>query len=182
LANDSDPGDTLAAHVISAPSNGHVTLNLDGTFTYYNDDPASGVDGWQYEACDSYGACTAAVVSVTIDPNAPTITCVLPRQVDVVGDSVNIDLSLLFAPPANESLSYSAMNVPPSLSIVGSLLTGTLQASDVSFSPYASTLSATTVPAGVSASEDVVFQVLTTGEILLRDGFDGPGSSSQPCQ
>jgi uncharacterized repeat protein (TIGR01451 family) len=182
LANDSDPGDTLAAHVISGPSNGHVTLNLDGTFTYYNDDPALGLDSWQYEACDSYGACTAATVFVTIDANAPTITCVLPRQVDVVGDTVNLDLSQLFAPPANESLSYSAMNVPPSLSVVGSLLTGTLQASDVTLSPYTSTLRATTVPAGVSATEDVVFEVLPTGEILLRDGFDGPGSLSQPCQ
>lgn len=182
LANDTDPGDTLTAHVISAPSNGHVTLNLDGTFTYYNDDPAPGVDSWQYEACDGEGACSAATVSVTIDPNAPTVTCVLPRQVDVVGDTVNLDLSLLFAPPANESLSYSATNLPPSLSVVGSLLTGTLQASDVALSPYTSTLMATTVPAGVSAIEDVVFQVLPTGEILLRDGFDGPGALSQPCQ
>lgn len=182
LTNDSDPADSLTAHLISAPANGHVTLNADGTFTYFNDDPAPGVDSWRYEACDSYGACSGATVSVTIDPNAPTVTCVLPRQVDIVGDTVNIDLSLLFAPPPNESLSYGATNLPPSLSVVGSLLTGTLQPGDVALSPYASTLRATTVPAGVSATENVVFQVLPTGEVLFRDGFDGPGSSSQPCQ
>ena len=39
---------------------------------------------------------------------APTVSCVLARQVEVVGDTVGLDLSLLFAPPANDTLSYSA--------------------------------------------------------------------------
>jgi VCBS repeat-containing protein len=188
LANDTDPdpGETamLTAHLISAPENGHVTLNPDGTFAYVNDDPAQGVDGFQYEACDPEGACDAATVSVTVNGEAPTVSCVLPRQVDVVGDTVNLDLSLLFTPPPGQSLTYSGTNLPPSLSIVGSLLTGTLQASDVPPSPpyaYASSLTATTVPGGVSANENVIFQVLPAGEILLRNGFDGP-TQSQPCQ
>jgi hypothetical protein len=185
LANDTDldPGETalLTAHLIQAPTNGHVTLNTDGTFVYYNDDPAPGVDSFQYEACDPDGACDAATVSVTVSGEAPTVSCVLPRQVDVVGDTVNLDLSLLFTPPAGQSLIYSGTNLPPSLSIVGSLLSGTLQAGDVAGSPYSSTLQATTSPGGMSASENVVFQVLPTGEILLRNGFDDP-SQSQPCQ
>jgi len=78
---------------------------------------------------------------------APTITCLLPRQVNEVGDTVNLDLSLLFAPPAGQSLSYGGTSLPPSLSIIGSLLTGTLQANDVPGSPYTSMLKATTVPA-----------------------------------
>jgi len=181
LTNDVDPGDTLTAHLISAPANGHVTLNVDGTFTYYNDDPAPGLDQWLYEACDSYGACSGATVSVTIDGSVPTVTCTLPRQVEVVGDTVNIDLSLLFAPPPGQSLIYGATNAPPSLSIIGTLLSGTLQANDASGLPYGATLTATTTGTGLGASENVTFQVLPTGEVLLRNGFDG-AASAQPCQ
>lgn len=184
LTNDSDPGDTLTAHLIGAPANGHVALNTDGTFTYYNDDPALGVDSWMYEACDGHGGCTAATVSVTIDNSAPTVTCTLPPQLYVVGDTVSIDLSLVFAPPAGQTLSYSATNIPPSLSVNGSLLSGTLQANDAPPAPpytYGSTLIATAVSSNVSASENVTFQILPNGEILLRAGFDGAQTVQQPC-
>jgi hypothetical protein len=183
LDNDTDPdvGDTLVAHLISPPTNGDITLNTDGTFTYVNTNPDASTDELQYEACDTHGACVAATVSVVINQSAPTVTCVLPRQVDVVGDTVNLNLALLFTAPAGQSLIYSADNLPASLSIVGSLLSGILQASDVPGSPYASTLRATTVPGNVSATEDVIFQVLPTGEIIFRNSFDD-GVASQPCQ
>jgi VCBS repeat-containing protein len=187
LANDTDPDPgqtaTLTAHLVESPANGHVTLNADGTFAYGNDDPAPGVDSFTYEACDTpHHACVIATVSVTIDGAAPTVTCQLPRQVNQVGDTVNLDLSLLFAPPPGASLDYGATNLPPSLSIVGSLLTGTLTAADVPPAPpyvYASTLEATAIP-GASASEDVIFQVLPAGELVFRDGFD-TGSPASPC-
>jgi len=118
------------------------------------------------------------------DGVAPTVSCELRPQIDVVGDSVSIDLSQLFTPPPGASLIYSGTNLPPSLSIVGSLLTGTLQASDVPPLPpyaYSSTLQAFAEPGGVGASEDVTFQVLPTGETLLRDGFDGSNAPS-PCR
>jgi uncharacterized repeat protein (TIGR01451 family) len=122
----------------------------------------------------------SASATLTIDPNAPAIACILPTQINVVGDTIDLDLSLLFTAPAGQTLTYSATNVPASLSIVGSLLTGTLQDTDVLGSPYTSgSLTATSnAPGGASVSEGVIFQVLPTGEkILLRDGFDG-----LPCQ
>lgn len=177
LDNDSDVGDTLKAFLISAPANGDATVNPDGTFTYTNTDPSLGTDSFEYEACDSYGACTAATVSVTIDPTAPTVSCVLPPQLDMVGDTINVDLSLLFAPPPGKTLSYSVVNPPPPSSIIGSLLTGMLDTSGI----YMSTLKATTVPGGVSSTEDVMFQVLPAGDILLRTGFEDP-QATPPCQ
>jgi hypothetical protein len=45
---------------------------------------------------------------------------------------------------------------------------------------YASKLQAFAVPGGVGASEDVTFQVLPTGELLLRNGFDG-SNPAPPC-
>jgi hypothetical protein len=107
----------------------------------------------------------------------PTVTCLLPRQVSEVGDTVNLDLSQLFAPPASDTLSYGVTNAPPALSIMGSLLTGTLDTAGT----FTSTLTATAVAGGGTASENVEFRVLPTGDILLRNGFDN-GNSSQPCQ
>lgn len=116
--------------------------------------------------------------------SAPTINCLLPDQADVVGDSVNIDLSLLFLAPPGDTLTFGAGNIPPSLSLNGSLLTGTLQVSDVPPAPpyaYLSTLTAIAIGSGMGASENVTFQVLPIGEILLRNGFD-PATSAMPCQ
>ncbi len=50
----------------SDPSNGTVTTNLDGTFTYTPNDGFSGTDQFTYELCDASGRCDEAVVIVTI--------------------------------------------------------------------------------------------------------------------
>ena len=56
----------------------------------------------------------------------------------------------------------------PALLLVGSLLSGTLGPSGT----YTATFKATTVPGGMSATEDVQFVILPAGDILLRNGFD----------
>lgn len=174
--SESVPGDgtwaKLANGTVPAGGTCSIVIYVVGTATATND------SGPAPSANAQTGISASA--TLTIDPNAPTVACVLPTQVNVVGDTVNLDLSLLFAAPAGQSLTYSAANVPPSLSIVGSLLTGTLLDSDVQGSPYLSGLLTATsnAPGGASVSEGVIFQVLPTGEkILLRDGFDG-----MPCQ
>jgi uncharacterized repeat protein (TIGR01451 family) len=176
---DPDPGETatLTAHLIGPPENGHITINPDGTFVYVNDNAAPGIDSFVYEACDGKNACDAATVTVSIVTGTPTVTCILPNQLDVVGDTVNLDLSLLFAPPAGDTVSYSVTGAPPSLSIIGSLLTGTLDTAGT-FVPM---LNATAVAGGGTASENVEFRVLPAGEILLRNGFD-IGDPNMACQ
>ena len=176
---DPDPGETalLVAHVISPPTHGHVSVQTDGTFVYVNDDPGLGFDQFGYEACDPKGACDAATVVVTIDTNAPAITCLLKTQVGVVGDAVSIDLSQLFAPPPGDTLAYAVTNPAPTLSLVGSLLSGTLDNAGT----FVSTLSANAVIGGGTVSEDVEFQVLPAGDIVFRDSFD-TGTSALPCQ
>ena len=53
LSNDNDlDGDALTASLVSGPSNGTLTLNADGSFTYTPDDGFSGVDFFTYEASD----------------------------------------------------------------------------------------------------------------------------------
>jgi Ethanolamine utilization protein EutJ (predicted chaperonin) len=182
LDNDTDPdGDALVASLVSAPAHGSIELDPTGTFTYQNDasDPA-GTDVFEYEACNSHGVCAKGMVAITINGNAPTVTCILPNQLNEVGDTISLDLSLLFAPPPNQSLTFSGAGLPSQLSIMGSLLTGTFTTSGT----FASTLTATvSAPGGASASENVVFQVLPDGDILLRNGFDPPDDGQQlPCQ
>jgi len=56
IANDSDPnGDPLYIETIphSNPSNGNVTINSDGTFTYTPFSSFVGTDYFQYQVCDA---------------------------------------------------------------------------------------------------------------------------------
>jgi len=65
LANDSDPdGDPLTAIQVSGPSNGTVTLNADGSFSYTPNPSFSGTDSFTYKAND--GALNSNIATVTI--------------------------------------------------------------------------------------------------------------------
>jgi hypothetical protein len=70
LANDSDAdvGDVLTAALVSDPSNGALTLNSDGSFTYTPTANFHGTDTFTYQASDT-GSNTSAVATVTITVN-----------------------------------------------------------------------------------------------------------------
>lgn len=177
LANDTDiDHDPLHAIVIAQPVHGDLTMNADGTFVYshHGNDPFP-VDAFTYEACDSHGACSAALVTVAISPLLPDVNCVPLARVYEVGDSVLLDFTALFTAPQNQSLTYSAQLLPPSLTVDGTtgVLSGTLAASDAVGSPYPSNLRATTVPGGGTAAVHVDLVVLPAGERLFANGFDG---------
>ncbi|MBX7050476.1 MAG: tandem-95 repeat protein [Flavobacteriales bacterium] len=60
--NDVDPdGDNLTNTLVTSTTNGSVTLNADGTFTYVPDAGFFGSDSFTYEACDAEGCDTATV-------------------------------------------------------------------------------------------------------------------------
>ncbi|MBV7333689.1 cadherin-like domain-containing protein [Chloroflexi bacterium TSY] len=66
LENDSDAeDDTLTAIKISDPSNGSVTLNIDGSFTYTPNPDFVGIDSFTYKAND--GTADSNVATVTIE-------------------------------------------------------------------------------------------------------------------
>jgi VCBS repeat-containing protein len=70
LANDSDiDGDSLTASVVSGPTNGSVTLNADGSFSYVPNANFSGADSFVYAASDG-SLQTQATVSLTVNPIA----------------------------------------------------------------------------------------------------------------
>ena len=84
LTNDTDvDGDTLTATLVDGPTNGTLTLNADGSFTYTPDSNFNGADSFTYTAGDGTTTSSVATVSITIDPvnDAPV----------AVGDTVSTD-------------------------------------------------------------------------------------------
>ncbi|GAB5388064.1 MAG: tandem-95 repeat protein [Alphaproteobacteria bacterium] len=67
LDNDSDAdGDTLTASLVSGTSNGDLTLNSDGSFSYTPDDDFAGTDSFVYRVSDGNGGNDTATVTLEI--------------------------------------------------------------------------------------------------------------------
>jgi hypothetical protein len=74
LANDNDAdGDRLTAQLVTGPSNGMVTLQPDGGFTYYWAPGAAAADTFTYRASDGSETSSTAVVHIQMFPNNPPI-------------------------------------------------------------------------------------------------------------
>jgi VCBS repeat-containing protein len=110
LANDSDVDSVgLTAVVVTAPANGVLVLNADGTFTYTPNPDVNGTDSFTYTANDATSASEPATVSLTIDPvnDAPVADddaftvdedsqlsdSVLMNDTDVDGDPLTVSLT-----------------------------------------------------------------------------------------
>jgi VCBS repeat-containing protein len=77
LANDSDvENDPLTATLVTGPTNGNVTINQDGTFTYVPSANFAGTDQFTYKANDGQADSAAETVTIQVTPvnDAPTAT------------------------------------------------------------------------------------------------------------
>ncbi len=123
---DSDPDGNLDSNsvtLISGPSNGSLTLNSDGTFTYTPNDNFNGTDSFVYQVCDTEGLCDQATVTLTVNAvnDAPdavndsystaedtslTVPApgVLNNDTDVDGDSLTVTSN---TQPANGSVTQN---------------------------------------------------------------------------
>lgn len=67
LVGDTDPdGDGLAAELVSGPSQGTLTLNHDGSFTYTPNAGFTGTDTFTYRANDGVAVTSSATVSLNV--------------------------------------------------------------------------------------------------------------------
>lgn len=69
LANDVDvDGEALTASLVSAPANGTLTLNLDGSFSYTPNANYHGTDSFTYQVSDGNSTSNSATVNLTVNP------------------------------------------------------------------------------------------------------------------
>ncbi len=88
LDNDSDAdGDTLAAVLIAGPTNGTLTFNADGSFTYAPDQGFCGTDRFTYQASDGSAVSRLAAVDLRVLP-PPARPVASDDAYTVVGDQV----------------------------------------------------------------------------------------------
>ncbi|MFQ6101261.1 MAG: Ig-like domain-containing protein, partial [Anaerolineae bacterium] len=69
LANDTDAdaNDTLTTTLVSGPSHGTLTLNLDGSLVYAHDGSETTSDSFTYQACDGTDLSNIAVVIIIVN-------------------------------------------------------------------------------------------------------------------
>jgi large repetitive protein len=118
LANDRDAdGDPLTVTVATA-GNGTVVINPDGTITYTPNPNFNGVDIITYTVSDGKGGATTATVTVgvTLDNDAPVSTPI-PDQANVDAAAVQVSVAGNFSDVDADPLSFSAIGLPPGLTI-----------------------------------------------------------------
>jgi large repetitive protein len=87
LANDSEPGgELLTVTTVTAPANGSVVINANGTISYTPVTSFVGTDSFTYTICDPAVQCTSATVSVIVHPSVSALTGTV--FLDLEGDSV----------------------------------------------------------------------------------------------
>ncbi|NNJ47871.1 MAG: tandem-95 repeat protein, partial [Acidimicrobiia bacterium] len=96
LGNDSDvDGDALTVTLLTDPTDGTLTQNADGSFTYLPDTGFAGVDSYTYKACDPSGACDQATVTITVtdegDPVANDDSATTTEDTPVSGNWIEND-------------------------------------------------------------------------------------------
>ena len=118
LSNDSDPdGNPLTVREVTAPVNGTLVLNTDGTYTYTPNADFNGTDSFEYEICDNGipALCDTALVNITIESvnDAPvaaadvfTTSEDVPLMDNLVSNDSDVDHPIVVTttpvtPPAN---------------------------------------------------------------------------------
>ncbi|MBX7448721.1 tandem-95 repeat protein [Mycolicibacterium sp. 3033] len=100
LTNDTDiDGDTLTAALVAGPSNGTLTLNPDGSFTYTPDANFNGADAFTYTASDGLAVSSIATVSISITavndtPAAVNDTVTTAEDTQLVGNVLTNDTDI----------------------------------------------------------------------------------------
>jgi len=207
LGNDTDPeSDVLTPILDTAPANGLLTLNDDGSFTYIPAAGYFGPDSFTYFAFDgSLQSATAATVSITVNPNAvpvanadsyavnedaslsvPALTGVLSNDTDAdPGDTLT---AVLVSGPANASSftlnADGSFNYTPNANYAGSD-SFTYRANDGVADSSVATVTITVnsvndAPAGadnaVTTDEDTAY-AFTAADFGFTDPNDSPANA-----
>ena len=146
LSNDSDPdeNETLSAVLVNGPTNGSVTLNADGSFTYTPDANYNGPDAFTYRASDAANFSNIGTVSLTVNS---------------VDDA-----------PVARADSYSLSDADSTLTV--NAANGVLRNDfDVEGSPLSVELVSTTSNGDLTLNSDGSFSYTPSSNLVGRDSF-----------
>jgi VCBS repeat-containing protein len=145
VTDDRDPdGDVLSYALTTGASNGGVTFNNDGSFTYSPNLNFNGSDSFTYQITDADGATANANVSINvISINDAPITSTIADQTASDSIVINLDVASFFSDVDNDSLAFSAINLPLGLTInTAGIISGSIDSSASVDSPYLVTVTA----------------------------------------
>ncbi|MBC7504930.1 MAG: tandem-95 repeat protein, partial [Sandarakinorhabdus sp.] len=131
LANDSDPeGASLTAQIVAGPSNGQLTLNANGSFTYAPNAGFAGTDSFTYRAQD--GSAAPGVATVTLTVRAVPVPEIIVLPPVIVAPPVVVPVPVVVAPVISSSplspfappsiVATSPASALPALEAYGSLI------------------------------------------------------------
>jgi Ca2+-binding RTX toxin-like protein len=149
LINDHDPdANPLTASVVTAPANGTLNFNPDGSFTYDPNANFNGSDVFSYEVRDGAGGRATATASIMVNPvnDAPETAAALASGVEDVA-SIAVALSgmdsdgtvasfKIASLPLNGTL-YSDAGLATAITAVDTLVTANSNTATVYFKPAA---------------------------------------------
>ncbi len=175
LTNDTDvDGDPLNVTAADAP-NGTVTINPDGTVTYVPDPDFNGTDTITYTISDGQGGFSTSTVEVTVNAvnDAPVATPIAPQN-DNDADVISVSVASNFTDVDGDTLAFTAMGLPPGLSIdaVGNI-TGTIDPDASQGGPGSDGIYRVTVTAddgdGGTVSQTFVWEVNNPAPVATDD-------------
>ncbi len=143
MVNDVDPDNqpiSVSPIPITPPSNGSLTMNSSGFYTYTPNVGFTGTDQFEYEVCDPNIGCDQAVVTIEVyqpqtvnnppvagDDNNITMECtpiigeVLSNDFDIEGDPITLNTTIL-TPPTNGQAVFNQLGLytyVPNIGFVG---------------------------------------------------------------
>ena len=114
LANDTDAdGDALSAALAASTSNGALSFNANGTFTYIPQAGFSGTDTFTYRASDGTSQSNLATVTITVSPpvnQSPTAASFAVLRAP--GARLNINLAARVSDPDEDALAFMLLTAP----------------------------------------------------------------------
>ncbi len=175
LGNDTDvDGDPLTVTAADAP-NGTVTINPDGTVTYVPDPDFNGVDTITYTISDGQGGFSTSTVEVTVNAvnDAPIATPIAPQN-DNDADVISVSVASNFTDVDGDTLTFTAMGLPPGLSIdAAGNITGTIDPDASQGGPGSDGIYSVTVTAddgnGGTVSQTFVWEVNNPAPVATDD-------------
>ena len=116
LVNDTGTG-PLTAALVSGPTNGTLTLNSNGSFTYGNTStPVSGTDSFQYTANNAGGASAPAAVTINVITNTPPVAA---DQAVTTNEDTPVAITLTATDADGNPLTYSIVASPINGTLTG---------------------------------------------------------------